>query len=190
MQRWLLFTLNVRTLPGCQFRRLVAPFSPRRSVFKPGQLQVRFLLDEVPLERVFLWIRRVPIATVTPLLLHAHLSPPYEVCDSPYQVVNYTLGPVRSIISDPALGWSWSKGSARKEVSCVGYSCCALHYLRRGQMPVHLTLFSPLSALHRSTLRFYYCKKASDTNIYDNVYNFCSTRLKVSETQWLRIVYN
>jgi hypothetical protein len=42
----------------------------------------------------FLRVLRFSPANIIPLLLHIHLSPPHEVCDSSYQAAHYNhLGP-------------------------------------------------------------------------------------------------
>jgi hypothetical protein len=43
-----------------QFKGLDAGFSPQRPEFKPGCLHVRFVVDEVSLEQVFLQVLRFP----------------------------------------------------------------------------------------------------------------------------------
>jgi hypothetical protein len=54
---------------------------------------VRFLVDEVALDDIFEFFGLLPLITIPPLL-HTHLSPPHEVCDSPDQAAHYqTLGP-------------------------------------------------------------------------------------------------
>jgi hypothetical protein len=61
--------------------------------FNSGWLQVRFVVDEVALEQVFLPCFRFSPANqllIIPSLLHAHLSLPHEVCDSPDQAAHYS----------------------------------------------------------------------------------------------------
>jgi hypothetical protein len=61
-----------------------------------GFLQRRpgFVVDEVTLEQVFLRVLWFPLIIIIPPLLHTHLSPPHEVCDSPDQAAHYhTLSP-------------------------------------------------------------------------------------------------
>jgi hypothetical protein len=55
-----------------------------------------------------------PLFITIPPLLHTHLSPPHEVCDSPEKAAHcHTQGTkLGGFISDPALGWSQSKGSS------------------------------------------------------------------------------
>jgi hypothetical protein len=65
-------------------KRLVAGLSSRWPGFAPGSVPVGFVVDKVALGHVI----------VIPLLLHTHLSPPHEVCDSSDQAEHYhTLGP-------------------------------------------------------------------------------------------------
>jgi hypothetical protein len=55
-----------------------------------GSVHVGVVMDKVELGQVF-WFSPV---SVIPPLLHTHLSPPREVCDSPDQAARYhTLGP-------------------------------------------------------------------------------------------------
>jgi hypothetical protein len=65
-----------------------ADFWSRWPGFNPGWLQVSFEVDEEALEQGF------PPLIIIPPLLHTHLSPPHEVCDSPDQAEHYhTLDP-------------------------------------------------------------------------------------------------
>jgi hypothetical protein len=57
-------------------------------------MNVGFVVDKVALGHVFLLVFRFSPANVIPPLLHIHLSPPHEVCDSSYQAAHYHhLGP-------------------------------------------------------------------------------------------------
>jgi hypothetical protein len=75
-------------------QRLVAGLSPRRPGFAPGSIHVGFVVDKVALGQVFLRILRFSPSNIIPPLLHIHLSPPHEVCDSSDQAAHYhRLGP-------------------------------------------------------------------------------------------------
>jgi hypothetical protein len=43
---------------------------------------------------------------IIPLLLHTHLSPPLEVCDSSDHAASYHILGARGFVSDPAFGWN------------------------------------------------------------------------------------
>jgi hypothetical protein len=59
-----------------------------------GSVHVGVVMDKVELGQVFLRVFRFSPVSVIPPLLHTHLSPPREVCDSPDQAARYhTLGP-------------------------------------------------------------------------------------------------
>jgi hypothetical protein len=72
-------------------KRLVAGLSQRRPGFAPGPIHVAFVMDKVA--------RFSPSSSVSPVniippLLHIHLSPPNEVCDSSDKAAHYHhLGP-------------------------------------------------------------------------------------------------
>jgi hypothetical protein len=75
-------------------KRLVAGLSPRRTGFAPESTHVGFVVDKVVLGQVFLRVLRFSPANIIPPLLHIHLSPPHEVCDSSDQATHYHhLGP-------------------------------------------------------------------------------------------------
>jgi hypothetical protein len=61
-------------------KRLDVGFAPWRPGMNPGW-QVRFVVDGVDLEQVFL--RKSGLLINNPPLLHIHLSSPQEMCDSP-----------------------------------------------------------------------------------------------------------
>jgi hypothetical protein len=55
---------------------------------------VGFVVDKVALGQVFLRVLRFSLASIIPPLLHIHLSPPQEVCDSSDREANYHhIGP-------------------------------------------------------------------------------------------------
>jgi hypothetical protein len=55
---------------------------------------VGFVVDKVALGQVFLRVLWFSPASIIPPLLHIHLSPPHEVCDSCDQAAHYNhLGP-------------------------------------------------------------------------------------------------
>jgi hypothetical protein len=55
---------------------------------------VGFVVGKVALGQVFLRVLRFSPANIMPPLLHIHLSPPHEVCDSSDQAATYHhLGP-------------------------------------------------------------------------------------------------
>jgi hypothetical protein len=75
-------------------KRLVAGLSPWRPGFAPGSIHVGFVVDRVALWQVFLRVLRFTAANIIPPLLHIHLSPPHEVCESSDQAAHYHhLGP-------------------------------------------------------------------------------------------------
>jgi hypothetical protein len=62
--------------------------------FAPWSIHVVFVVDKVGLGQVSLRVLRFSPANIIPPLLHIHLSPPHEVCDSSYQAAHYhQLGP-------------------------------------------------------------------------------------------------
>jgi hypothetical protein len=70
-----------------------AGLSPQRPVFMPRWVHVGFVMDKVALRQVFLQVLWFNTVNIIPPLLHTHLSPPYEVCNSPDQAAHYhTLG--------------------------------------------------------------------------------------------------
>jgi hypothetical protein len=73
---------------------------------------VRFVVDEVAVEQVFLRVFfGFSLLITSPLLLHTHQSPPPYMCDYPYQAAHsHMLGLlVCGFNSDPTLGWLQSK---------------------------------------------------------------------------------
>jgi hypothetical protein len=77
-------------------KRLVAGLTPRRPGFAPGLVHVEFVEDKMALGQIFLRLFGFPLSIYhyTTPLLHAHLSPPHEVCDSSDQTAQYHhLGP-------------------------------------------------------------------------------------------------
>jgi hypothetical protein len=71
------------------------------ATYAETRVQSRFVLDEVALQQVFLRVLLFPPLIIIPPLLHTHLSPPHEVCDSPVQAANYhTLGTKLGASSD------------------------------------------------------------------------------------------
>jgi hypothetical protein len=66
---------------------------------------VEFLVDKVALGQVFFQLLRFSPASIIPPLLHSHLSPPHEVCDSPDQAAHYHTSVLRYELHDPSLGW-------------------------------------------------------------------------------------
>jgi hypothetical protein len=79
-------------VPG--FKLLVAGLSPLRPRFAAGSLHVGFVVDKVSLGQVFSEFFGFLCQHIIPLLLHTHLSPRHEVCDSSHHAAHYhTLGP-------------------------------------------------------------------------------------------------
>jgi hypothetical protein len=75
-------------------RRLVAGLSPLRPRFAPGSIHVGFVVDKVALGQVFLPVLRFSPTNIISPLLHTHLSPRHEVCDSSDQAAQcHHLGP-------------------------------------------------------------------------------------------------
>jgi hypothetical protein len=75
-------------------KRLAAGLSPRRPGFAPGSIHVGFVVDKVALGQVFLRVLPFSPASIIPPLLHIHLSPPRDVCDTSDQSAHYHhLGP-------------------------------------------------------------------------------------------------
>jgi hypothetical protein len=75
-------------------KRLVVGLSPRRPGFASGSIHVTFMMGTVVLGQVFLLVLRFSPANIIPPLLHIHLSPLHEVCDSSDQAKHYHhLGP-------------------------------------------------------------------------------------------------
>jgi hypothetical protein len=71
------------------------------------------VVDEVALEQVFLRdLFCIPLLIIIPTLLHTHLSPPHELCDSPDQVAHYHTSVQVNSFLWPALGWSRSKNAS------------------------------------------------------------------------------
>jgi hypothetical protein len=86
-----MYLRGVVIVPGAVpwLKRLVAGLSPRRPGFAPGSILVGFVVDKVALGQVYLRVLRFSPANIIPPLLHIHLSPPHEVCDSSDQAAHY-----------------------------------------------------------------------------------------------------
>ena len=56
-------------------RRLVAGFSPRRPVFNPRPVDVRFVMDKMTMGQVLLQVLRFSPVSIIPPILHTHLHP-------------------------------------------------------------------------------------------------------------------
>jgi hypothetical protein len=69
------------------------------SSWRPGSIHLGFVVDKVALGQGFLRVLQFSPANIIPPLLHMHLSPPHEVCDSSDQA----SGGIRGFTSDPAL---------------------------------------------------------------------------------------
>jgi hypothetical protein len=69
------------------------------------------VVDKVALGQVFVRVLRFFPANIIPPLLHIHLSPPHEVCDSSYQAAHYHyLGPKLGASSlTRHFGWKQNK---------------------------------------------------------------------------------
>jgi hypothetical protein len=75
-------------------KRLSAGLSPWRPGFAPESVHLGFVVDKVELAQVFLRVLRFSPVSIIPPLLHTHLSPPHEVCQSPDQAEYcHTLDP-------------------------------------------------------------------------------------------------
>jgi hypothetical protein len=77
---------------------------------------VGFVVDKVALGQLFLRVLRFSPANIIPPLLHIHLSPPHEMCNSSDQAAHYHhLGPK---LGDSFLtrhfGWKQKKEKERK----------------------------------------------------------------------------
>jgi hypothetical protein len=66
---------------------------PQRPEFVPESIHVGFVVDKVALGQVFLRVLRFSPVTIIPPLLHIHLSPPHEVCDSSQAAHYHHFGP-------------------------------------------------------------------------------------------------
>jgi hypothetical protein len=88
-------------------KRLVAGLSQ----WAPGSIRVRFVVDKVVVGQVFLLSSLVSPANIIPPLLHIHLSPPHEVCDSSDQAAHYYhLGPkLGASFLTQHIGWKQNK---------------------------------------------------------------------------------
>jgi hypothetical protein len=95
---------------------LVGGLSPRRTGFAPGSIHVGFVVDKVALGQVFLPVLRFSPANIIPPLLHIHLSPPHEVCDSSDQEAHYHhLGPkLGASFLTRHFGWKQNKKESKK----------------------------------------------------------------------------
>jgi hypothetical protein len=72
---------------------------------------VGFVVDKVALEQAFLQVFQFSPANIIPPLLHNHLSPPHEVCDSSDQAAHYHhLGPkLGASFLTQHFGWKQNK---------------------------------------------------------------------------------
>jgi hypothetical protein len=85
---------------------------------------VGFAVDKVALGQVFLRVLLFSPVNIIPPLLHMHLSPPHEVCDSSDQAAHYHhLGPkLGALFLTGTKGWKRSKkvkSSTRQNVACL-----------------------------------------------------------------------
>jgi hypothetical protein len=82
---------------------------------------VGFVVDKVALGQVFLRVLRFSPVTIIPPLLHIHLSPPHEVCDSSDQAAHYHhLGPkLGASFLTRLFGWKQNKKVKYKNVISV-----------------------------------------------------------------------
>jgi hypothetical protein len=92
-------------------KRLVAGLSLRRPGFAPGSIHVGFVVDRVAMGQVFLRVLRFSPVNNIPPLLHIHLPPPHEVCDSSDQAAHcHHLGPkLGASCLTRNLGWKHNK---------------------------------------------------------------------------------
>jgi len=87
---------------------------------------VGFVVDKVALGQVFLRVLRFSPANIIPPLLHIHLSPPHEVCNSSDQAAHYHhLGPK---LGASFLTWhfGWKQNKKVKEKDCKNGTCIQL----------------------------------------------------------------
>jgi hypothetical protein len=98
-------------------RWLVAGLSPWRPRFTPGLIHVGFVVDKVALWQGFLRVLLYSPANIIPPLVHIHLSPPHEVCDSSDQAAHYHhLGPkLGASFLTPYFGWKQNKKERNME---------------------------------------------------------------------------
>jgi hypothetical protein len=91
---YLLLYFYIRVEVRVWLRRLAADLSPRRPGFATCSLDVGFVVEKVTLGQVFSLSYLVSRCQyIIPPLLHTHLSPPHEVCDSSGQAAHYhTVG--------------------------------------------------------------------------------------------------
>jgi hypothetical protein len=97
-------------------KRLVAGLSLRRPGFAPWSIHVAFVVHRVALKQVFLRVLRFSPAIIIRPLLHIHLSPPHEVCDSSNQAAHYHhLGPkLGASFLTRHFGWRQNKKVKKK----------------------------------------------------------------------------
>jgi hypothetical protein len=90
---------------------LVTGLSLQRAGFLPKSIHVGFVVDKVALGQVFLRVLRFSPVIIIPPLLHIHLSPPHEVCDSSDQAAHYHhLGPELGVsFLTRHFGWKQNK---------------------------------------------------------------------------------
>jgi hypothetical protein len=102
-------------------KRLVAGLSPRRTGFAPGSVDVGILVDKVALGQCFIRVLRVFSVNIILPLLHTHLSPPHEVCESSdHAAHDHTLGPK---LGASSLTWHFA-GTEEKRINV--YTKCVI----------------------------------------------------------------
>jgi branched-subunit amino acid transport protein len=97
-------------------KRLVAGLLSRKPGFTPGLIHVGFVVDRVALGQVFLRVLQFSPANIIPPLLHIHLLPPHEVCDSSNQAAYcHHLGPkLGASFLTRHVGWKQNKKVRKK----------------------------------------------------------------------------
>jgi hypothetical protein len=81
---------------------------------------VGFVVVKVALGQVFIRVRRFSPANIISPLLHIHLSPSHEVCDSSDQVAHYHhLGPKLGA-SFQTRNFGWKQNKKAKKITTVG----------------------------------------------------------------------
>jgi hypothetical protein len=97
-------------------KQFIAGLSPRRPGFTPGSVHVGFVVDKETLGQVILRVLQFSPANIIPSLLHIHLSPPHEVCDSSNQAAHYHhLGPkLGASFLTRHFGWKQNKKVKKK----------------------------------------------------------------------------
>jgi hypothetical protein len=72
--------------------------------------------------RIFFWGGGISLKTVTQLLLYTHLPSPLYSCEDPGRTAHYHIIDILKVVwfvSDPALGWSQSKGDLYRITSHI-----------------------------------------------------------------------